>query len=212
MDRVEIKKRAKEFASKNKWNIWKPLLVYMGIVLGIQLILTVCGLAPEYETSTTNSLYNIVKLITQVALLPLSIGYVYYIINLIRGKQLELKDIFSKYKYTLPIIVITFLVGLFTTLWSLLFIIPGIIYGLKMSMVQYLLADELDNETGYMDLLNKSKKMMDGYKIDFLLFTLSFLGWILLTCITFGIAGIWTIPYIITAETMYYEELKKKNS
>lgn len=206
MNRVEIKKRAKEFAFNNKWNIWKPFLVYFVIMFVVGFILGLLGLDSE------STEYSILNLIITYATVPLTIGCVYYVMNLIRGKELDIKEIFSKYKYTGPIIVITFLVGLFTGLWTLLFIIPGIIYALKMSMVQYLMADELDENTNYMDILNKSKKMMDGYKIDFLVFGLSFIGWILLTIVTFGIAAIWTVPYMTTAEIMYYEELKKKNN
>ena len=206
MNRVEIKKRAKEFAFNNKWNIWKPFLVYFVIMFVVGFLLGLLGLDPE------STEYSILNLIITYATVPLVIGCVYYVMSLIRGKELDIKEIFSKYKYTGPIIVITFLVGLFTGLWTLLFIIPGIIYALKMSMVQYLMADELDENTNYMDILNKSKKMMDGYKIDFLVFGLSFIGWILLTIVTFGIAAIWTVPYMTTAEIMYYEELKKKNN
>ena len=206
MNRVEIKKRAKEFAFNNKWNIWKPFLVYFVIMFVVGFLLGLLGLDPE------STEYSILNLIITYATVPLVIGCVSYVMSLIRGKELDIKEIFSKYKYTGPIIVITFLVGLFTGLWTLLFIIPGIIYALKMSMVQYLMADELDENTNYMDILNKSKKMMDGYKIDFLVFGLSFIGWILLTIVTFGIAAIWTVPYMTTAEIMYYEELKKKNN
>lgn len=126
-------------------------------------------------------------------------------------KKLEIKDLFSKYKLILPIFVITFLVGLFTTLWTLLLIIPGIIYAFKVAMVQYLLADELTNETGYMELIKRSKKMMDGHKWEFFVFNLSFFGWYLLIAITFGIAAIWVVPYVTTAQIMYYDELKKLN-
>jgi len=219
MDRVEIKKKAKEFAFKNKWNIWKPIII-IGVISGvIGGILGAVGLGPElvetadgmleYEYTTAGS---IAQIIVDILLLPMSVGGMYYLIKLIRGEEFEINDLFSKYKYILPIIVIVFLVGLFTALWTLLLIIPGIIYAFKVAMVPYLMADELDESTGYMDLINKSKEMMDGHKWEYFKFDLSFIGWILLCGITLGIAAIWVVPYIQTANVMYFEELKKLNN
>ena len=50
---------------------------------------------------------------------------------------------------------------------------------------------------------------MQGYKWDYFIFGLSFIGWILLIGFTFGIAMIWVMPFILIAQTLYYEELKK---
>ena len=78
-------------------------------------------------------------------------------------------------------------------------------------MVPNLLADELTNETGYMELINRSKKLMDGHKWEYFIFNLSFIGWDLLIIATLGIAAIWVVPYETTAKIMYYDELKKLN-
>ena len=43
MDRKEIKERAKSFAFQNKWNIWKPFLILIGISFGVELILALLG-------------------------------------------------------------------------------------------------------------------------------------------------------------------------
>ena len=51
--------------------------------------------------------------------------------------------------------------------------------------------------------------MMDGHKWEYFVFNLSFIGWYLLCGITFGIAAIWVVPYVTTANVMYYEKLKK---
>ena len=215
MDRVEIKERAKKFAFQNKLNIWKPFLIIIGISFVVGFVLGILGYTPDYlenGTMVTNPVYDTVTGILTIVLLPLSVGATYYVINLIRGRQMDINEIFSKYKYFLPILVITFLVGLFTALWTILLIIPGIIYAFKVAMVPYLMADELDENTKYMELIDKSKEMMNGYKFDYFVFNLSFIGWILLIPITFGIASIWVVPYVITANAMYYEKLKEKHN
>ena len=57
MNRVEIKKRAKEFAFNNKWNIWKPFLVYFVIMFVVGFLLGLLGLDPE---STEYSILNLI--------------------------------------------------------------------------------------------------------------------------------------------------------
>lgn len=204
MNRQEIKAKAKEFAFKNKWNIWKPMLVIYVISFLVSLVLVLMGLNEE------STLGMLISYAFEIALIPATIGYIGYVIKLVKGESVNVKDaLLSKYKFFLLILVTTFIVGLCTTLWSLLFIIPGIIYSYKVIMVQYLLADKADENTKWSDVINTSKEMMDGYKWDFFVFGLSFLGWILLCIITCGIAMIWVIPYIMVAEVMYYEELKK---
>jgi len=98
------------------------------------------------------------------------------------------------------------MVMLFAGLWSLLFIIPGIIYAYKTIMVNYIWAETTDENVTWRDVINTSKEMMDGYKMDLFVFELSFIGWILLSAVTLGIALIWVVPYIQVASVMYYQE------
>lgn len=59
--------------------------------------------------------------------------------------------------------------------------------------------------------LKKSWSMMKGYKWNYLVFTLSFLGWILLSPFTLFILLIWLVPYMEVAIILYYEKLKDAN-
>lgn len=205
MDRIKIKERAKEFAFANKWNIWKPYLVIYAISFVFGFVLAL------FNIGTTNPIYSLLTTALEIALLPASIGVVYYTINLVKGKNLDVKEaLMSKYKYFLPILAVTLLVGIFTALWSLLLIVPGIIYSLKMTMVNNLLAENDLEKVPFKEIMKTSEEMMDGYKMDYFVFCLSFLGWILLSAITFGVGLIWTLPYMTTAQVMYYEELKKE--
>lgn len=204
MNRQEIKMKAKEFAFNNKWNIWKPYLVIYAITFLIGFILGIFGLNNE------STIGMIIVYAIEFALIPASIGYIFYIIKLINGETMDIKEaLLSKYKLFGLILTVSILVALFTTLWTLLLIIPGIIYALKMSMTTYILADTATENTKFKDVINTSKEMMEGYLWDYFVFGLSFIGWILLCIITFGIAMIWVYPYIMVAEVMYYQELKK---
>ena len=73
-------------------------------------------------------------------------------------------------------------------------------------MAFYIWIDETKTDT--MEVIKESKRMMDGYKWDYFVFGLSFIGWILLVVITFGIAAIYVMPYMTVAQAMYYDELK----
>ena len=97
--------------------------------------------------------------------------------------------------------------GLFLFLWSLLCIIPGIIKSYSYRMVPYILAD--DPTIGGRDAITLSRKMMDGQKWNAFLLDLSFIGWLLLSAVTLGIAGIfYTNPYMYATHAELYQTLK----
>lgn len=204
MNRKEIKAKAKEFAFKNKWKIWKPYLIIYAITFVAGLIL---GLL---NVDTESGVGLILTYAIEIALIPMTVGYMYYLIKLIEGKELDVKEaLLSKYKIFGLIIIVSLVIALCTTLWTLLFIIPGIIYAYKVVMATMILADTANETTSYKDVINTSKEMMDGYKWDYFGFELSFIGWVLLCVVTLGIATIWVYPYVQTANVMYYQELKK---
>jgi len=97
--------------------------------------------------------------------------------------------------------------SLFILLWSLLLIIPGIIAALSYSMTFYILAD--DNSIGAMDAINKSKKMMYGYKWKYFCLGLRFLGWAILCILRLGIGFLWLSPYVHVSVTKFYEDIKE---
>ena len=108
----------------------------------------------------------------------------------------------------LKIVAVKFLAGLFITLWSLLLVIPGIIKGFEYLMVGYILAD--DPDMGVMDALRKSKQMMKGHKWNAFVLKLSFLGWGILSLLTFGILDIFYVrPYMEATYAELYLALKQ---
>jgi len=205
MDRALIKSRAKEFAFNNKWNIWKISIINALISFAISFVFgLIAGL------SNNSSIAGVLSLVVSIGVMPLTVGANYYLIKLIKGEKIDaISALFSKFNLIGLIIIVTVGIMIVTTLWSMLFLIPGIIYAFKVVMAQYLLADVATENSSYGDIVGTSKRMMDGYKLDLFVFNLSFIGWLLLGVITFGIAYIWVVPYIQTANIMYYEELKK---
>ena len=104
---------------------------------------------------------------------------------------------------------VLFMKELKTFLWSLLFLIPGIVKAYEYRMIPYLLADypEMTEEEAF----QRSKEMMDGNKMEAFVLDLSFIGWGLLSTLTAGLVGIFFLtPYENLTSAALYEELKTK--
>ena len=105
--------------------------------------------------------------------------------------------------------VIGFLVifGLFALIGGLVLFVPQY---LAYSQVEYILFDQLEKNEyfGANAVIKASRQMMKGYKGKRFVLDLSFLGWFILTGITFGLAGIYVWPYYYAAQAHFYETLK----
>lgn len=204
VNRAALKGAAREKLKGNLWNLWKPLLILMaiGFVLGV-----FSGVSDPEEF---NPVVGIVEFISSILMIPLSAGLILYMLNFVRGKKYDIHDLFTFFdKRFFTLLLIDIVVGLFVTLWSILFIIPGIIAALSYSMCVYVYVDE--TKTDVMEVLKESKRLMNGHKWEYFVFGLSFIGWFFLVAITFGIAAIYVVPYMNVAQTMYYEEIKSIN-
>ena len=98
------------------------------------------------------------------------------------------------------------LMVIFIILWSLLFIIPGVVKGLAYSLTPYILKDY--PELSANQAINLSMKMMKGHKFDLIWLFLSFIGWSILCIFTLGIGYLWLMPYMMTTMAAFYQEVK----
>lgn len=107
------------------------------------------------------------------------------------------------------IVLTVFLKNLYVSLWSLLFVVPGIIKSYEYRMVPYLLADCPDMPRE--DAFSISKELMNGEKMNAFLLDLSFFGWNLLNACTCGLLGVfWVSPYIHATNAELFLVLKQK--
>ncbi|MBQ6910708.1 MAG: DUF975 family protein [Bacteroidales bacterium] len=91
-------------------------------------------------------------------------------------------------------------------LWTLLFIIPGIIKTYSYAMTPYILHE--NPELSASEAIHRSRMMMKGHKFDLFWLQLSFIGWFFLCLLTTGIGFLWLQPYYYTAQAAFYEEVK----
>ena len=168
----------------------------IGILFVISLIIA--------ALSAAASMIPVVGTIIVAPAFALSTTRVY--LSLIEGGQPKAGDAFEGFDDFWSAFKVSFLVGLFTFLWSLLFVIPGIVKSFSYSMSGYILAE--NKGKGALECISESKQMTNGYKMDLFILSLSFIGWILLSGITLGIALIWVMPYIEATYANAYKLLK----
>ena len=95
-------------------------------------------------------------------------------------------------------------------LWALLFVIPGIYKKYQYYMVDFILAENPDMDTK--EVLEWSKRMMDGHKWDAFVLDLSFILWHILSTLTCGILEIFYVkPYIYLSRASLYRTLCERN-
>jgi uncharacterized membrane protein len=141
-----------------------------------------------------------------LAIGPFALGFAGFFLKRIRGVQIGIENIFDGFKRFFPSLLLMFFTVLFTTLWSLLLVIPGIIKSFGYSMAFYIMYD--NPEMKPLEALKKSQIMMKGYKFKYFLLQLSFIGWIILAALTFGLGLLWLNPYINLSMANFYENLK----
>lgn len=99
-----------------------------------------------------------------------------------------------------------FLMCLFAFLWTLLFIVPGVVKSFAYVLTPYILED--NPEISANQAINLSCRMMKGHKFELFLLMLSFIGWILVGILTLGVGYLWLIPYMYTAMAAFYQDVK----
>jgi uncharacterized membrane protein len=135
------------------------------------------------------------------------LGLAGYFLKRIRGEEIALKNIFDGFKRFWTAFLLSFFTFLFVMLWSLLLLIPGIIKAFSYSMAVYILHDNPGMSS--LEAIKKSKIMMKGYKGKLFLLELSFIGWIMLGALSFGIGLLWVYPYMYLSIANFYENLKR---
>ncbi|MES9730668.1 DUF975 family protein [Bacillus sp. AP50] len=142
---------------------------------------------------------------------PLTLGGYYLGLNILREKQASIGNVFiwfSEGKRFLKSFLLYLLVNLYLFLWTLLFIIPGIIKSFSYAMTYFILNDHPEYTAN--QAITESRHMMNGHKMDYFLLCLSFLGWFILSILTVGIGFLWLAPYFYATSAAFYEEISKE--
>ena len=202
MDHRLIRQNARYILKGNLLSLWIPIIIVELIALPFNILIL-------YLTDEGSNLELILTIISSLLLMPLTIGTYDYFLKIVRNDQADIKVLFNYLNRFGTILLTIVISSMMIMAGSMLFIIPGIIISLMYSQYSYVIIDNPDYNA--IKVLKQSRELMDGYKLDYLLFNLKFIGWILLTIFTFGLAGIYVIPYIIISQVKYYDNLVHLN-
>lgn len=140
--------------------------------------------------------------------LVLEVGLIIAYLNFVKGgNELEVGDMFKGFNDFGKSLGIMLWTILWLILWFFVFIIPFFIKVLAYSQGVYIIANNPNVKVK--DALKISIKMTDGYKWKIFVMGLSFLGWILLGCLSLGIGFLWIIPYMNTTFANLFYKLKQ---
>ena len=196
----------KENAKKSLQGKYGDAIALLGIMFAFSFALGLVIGFFRLEEDLASTLADLCSLLISCAL---GFGMTSYFLKISRNEPVTYNELFSKTNMFVSYLSISLLVGLFTFLWTLAFIIPGIIASLSYSMVFFV---KLDNpDMGAMDVLRKSKQIMSGHKMDYFVLGLSFLGWAILGVFTLGILYLWLIPYMQVTYANFYNSIKDEN-
>lgn len=139
---------------------------------------------------------------------PLEYGLSRIMVSTARGKkEVDFAVLFDGFKDDFGgTVLLGLLKSIFIFLWTLLLIIPGIVKSYSYAMSTYIQQDAENKD--WKACIDKSRKMMDGYKMKLFLLDLSFIGWYIVGALCFGVGVLFVMPYHYQARTEFYEELK----
>lgn len=137
---------------------------------------------------------------------PLSVGQATIYMKNTDHEKPGFLDLFSSFKENFgETFLLGIVKGIFIFLWSMLFIIPGIIKCYSYAITEYLMARETDLTA--MEAIQKSRALMKGNKMRLFLLQMSFIGWILLVIVSLGLAAFYVVPYMNTAKTEFFNDI-----
>lgn len=221
MNRQEIKMKAKEIVKNNLGNFWRGYAFILILSYVLQFLVLKISSFKVFDKclfmidlldseqclfSKIDIVGSIGSILITLIIAPLSFGFIYYILKLIRKENLDVNDIFKFKNNFLVIFILNLIIAFLTEIGYVFLIIPGIIISLNYALVSYVYADK---QASIKDTLKESRELITGYRLDYLIFNLSFIGWMILSVLTFGVLLIWVLPYYQISQALYYENLQK---
>lgn len=136
----------------------------------------------------------------------IQIGYADFLLKQHDGQNANFSDLFSKFDFFGTGFAQRFLRSLYVFLWSLLFVIPGIMKEYSYAMTPFILAENPGMSAS--QAIRLSEDLMDGYKSDLFILDLSFIGWDLLAVLTLNLGHIALNPYKNAAYAAFYRQIQ----
>lgn len=210
----ELKKEAYRLMMDDKLSFWLPFGFIMIISFALGELST--AVAAKFPTCIYSYLDQCLLSQGEIIARPFSLALTIFttflsyglsriILAVVRRENHSFNDVFYFKKDFFKLFLVNVIITLLTNIGYSFLIVPGIIIALSYSFVGFVNADK---NLSISSLLKESRKLIKGYKWNYLLFNLSFVGWIILGAMSFGLLYIFILPYMMYAEALYYERLK----
>lgn len=146
-------------------------------------------------------------ILLQLMLTVINAGYAIYTLNIIKGDSASLWNLLDGFEMFWRVIWLSILESIFIFLWSLLFIIPGLIAFYRYRQALFLLIEH--PEMSVYECIRESSRLMRGHKAELFSLDLSFIGWMLLSMLpVIGyLVNIWFAPFYKITQALYYRQL-----
>ena len=203
---VQIRQETCE-AIRGKWLAGVVLTLVYGILFGLISSFSVVNVDDEV-------VFSLLTLLAAIVVgYPLTLGYAMVWLNVARNNtHPELKDLFGAFnrRYHRSAMGTLLLQNIYTFLWTLLLIVPGIIKSMEYAMTPFIVADE--PELGCNEAIEKSMVMMRGHRWQLFKIYLGMIGWMILGVFTFYIAWLWIVPYYQAVFAKFYLTVKEEEA
>ena len=133
------------------------------------------------------------------------VGYARFNLDLVDKRETAIETLFNYFNNWKTTSIGRLLRSLYILLWSLLFLVPGIIASYSYAMTDYILAEHPDMTAS--EAIERSKEMMSGNRFRLFCLEFSFIGWSILCGFTMGIGYLWLRPYKQAAIAAFYREV-----
>ena len=192
-----------------------------GVVVTLLLfvVMTLCSAITSSfglggNKTVMNSISELLNLLVAIFIFyPLAMSMVIMFLSFVKsGEKLSTKGLTLGFKSPLysKSIVLYLLIAIYTFLWSLLLIVPGIIKSLSYALAPYILAENPELKAN--EAIEKSMAMMNGHKMQLFLMWLGYVGFALLSIFAFCIPLLWLYPYYQVVMVKFYEEVKSETT
>ena len=207
LDIGAIKAESRSLLRTGSVNPFRMTLFYLLIALVLDTINSGVSYMIDSAGGFTVLSFSFVSILVGLVALVLNAGYYCYCLGILRREEMPYESLFDAFPFAGKVILLSIVEGVFIFLWSMLFVIPGIIAAYRYSFAMLNLCE--NPEIGVMEALNMSKAQTLGFKWQLFVLDLSFIGWNILVSLTLGILDIWVAPYRAQANIAFFQEIKK---
>ena len=191
LDIGAIKAESRSLLRTGEVNPFRMTLFYLLITLVLDMINSGVSYMIDSAGGFTVLSFSFVSILVGLVALVLNAGYYCYCFGILRREEMPYESLFDAFPFAGKVILLSIVEGVFIFLWSMLFVIPGIIAAYRYAFAMLHLCE--NPELGVMEALNLSKQQTNGYKMQLFLLQLSFIGWSLL------VLGIFLIYELLVA-------------